>query len=216
MTGLSAQVNEIPLGIEAVTGIRTDYVHRGFDLTSTALDFQLEAEISLSNESFLNIGAWYLSGDDDFSETGAFIDYRRELSKKLTLGATLTYRNYDQGPLESGLEIGFFGSYALNDAWDLKSELAFDFETSGLYGETSLRWSYVLTKSAFLNFTGGISYTSDYYERDGLNDAFSRLSLTYAISDSVAFTPFIGSSISLDQDEGDDTAFGGLLFEVIF
>ena len=53
--------SEIPLGIEAVTGLRTDYVHRGFQLAESALDFQLEAEIILSNNNSLSLGFAHLS-----------------------------------------------------------------------------------------------------------------------------------------------------------
>ena len=41
----SAEIqNEIPLGIEAVTGYRTEYVHRGFKLADDVFDFQLHMQ----------------------------------------------------------------------------------------------------------------------------------------------------------------------------
>lgn len=48
--------NEIPWGVEIVSGLRSDYVYRGFELTGTSLDLQLEAELALSNESSLSLG----------------------------------------------------------------------------------------------------------------------------------------------------------------
>ena len=45
--------NDIPLGIEAVAGIRSNYVYRGFDLADTLSDFQLESEIAIAKNLFL-------------------------------------------------------------------------------------------------------------------------------------------------------------------
>ncbi|MDP7106894.1 MAG: hypothetical protein QGH41_07430, partial [Roseibacillus sp.] len=41
--------DDIPLGIEAVTGIRSDYVYRGFNLADVVMDFQLETSIVLDD-----------------------------------------------------------------------------------------------------------------------------------------------------------------------
>ena len=50
LTPAHAEVeNDIKLGIEAVTGIRTGYIHRGYDLADASLEFQLQAEFALSN-----------------------------------------------------------------------------------------------------------------------------------------------------------------------
>lgn len=59
-TSLTADVeNDIPIGIEAVTGYRSAYVYRGFELAESTLDFQIEAEIAINNNTFINVGAWY-------------------------------------------------------------------------------------------------------------------------------------------------------------
>ena len=61
-TSVQAEIeNEIKLGIEAVTGIRSGYLHRGYDLADASLEFQLQAEFALSNKSSLNFGVWHLA-----------------------------------------------------------------------------------------------------------------------------------------------------------
>jgi len=212
----NAQDAEIPLGIEAVTGIRSDYVFRGFHLASTSLDFQMEAEVALDNDTFINFGAWYLGGSDSFRETGVFLDFRRELTEKFTLGATVTYRDFQESILESGIELGTFANYQINDDWRLKSGIYYDFETTGWYGETAAEWSHPISKNSFFAVLGGLSYASDYFGRSGLNDAFLRATLTYGVSSTVSFSPYIGTSIQLDDEEADDEFYAGLLFEVIF
>jgi hypothetical protein len=64
--------------------------------------------------------------------------------------------------------------------------------------------------------SAGLSYVSDYLDRDGINDFHTKLTYTYAISDQVAFTPFIGSSNQIEDQDADDIFYGGLWFEVIF
>jgi len=49
-----------------------------------------------------------------------------------------------------------------------------------------------------------------------VNDFHTRLTYTYAISDQVSFTPFIGSSIQIEDKDNHDLLYGGLWFEVIF
>ena len=44
--------SDIPLGLELVTGIRSGYVFRGFDLADTLIDVQLEGEMALGAQSF--------------------------------------------------------------------------------------------------------------------------------------------------------------------
>ena len=72
----SAEIeSDIPLGIEAVTGIRSGYVHRGFDLADTSLEFQFAGEVTLSNENSLHFGLSHLAeSDGDFSETAGYLE----------------------------------------------------------------------------------------------------------------------------------------------
>lgn len=209
--------NDIPLGIEAVTGFRTGYVYRGFELAKTSLDFQIEAEIALSNFDTISVGSWYLGeGDGNFSETGAFVDYRHELDVKTVVGSSLTYRHFGSSILESGLDFGFFVTYQASDDWDGKAGTYYDFGNEAFYTALDIRWSKSISDSTFIALENGISYVNDYLARDGFNDLFGRFSLTYAVSDSVAFTPFVGWSIQLVDNTVSDFIQGGLLFEVIF
>ena len=50
--------SDIPIGIEAVTGIRSGYVFRGFDMANALMDFQVEGEITLGDRTYLNVGGW--------------------------------------------------------------------------------------------------------------------------------------------------------------
>ena len=56
---LRAEIEEdIPYGIEAVTGLRSAYTYRGLELASSTLDFQLAAEVAVDNQLSVGAGAW--------------------------------------------------------------------------------------------------------------------------------------------------------------
>ena len=209
--------NEIPWGIETVAGIRSAYVYRGAELAETSQDLQIEAEISLSNETSFSVGLWHLSeSSGDFSESGLFLDLRHDLDPKTQIGTSLTYRNFRNSALDSGLDFGVFASYRFNDLWDTKVGIYYDTGNDAFYANAELRWSKPLSEDAFISFDNGISFVSDYLNRDGLNDLYGRLSLTYAISETVAITPFVGWSIQLDDSNVSDPVYAGVWFEFIF
>nr|MBR9811952.1 hypothetical protein [bacterium] len=209
--------SEIPLGIEAVTGLRTDYVHRGFQLAESALDFQLEAEIILPNNNSLSLGFAHLSeSGGDFNETWSYLEFSHSSNKNLTSGASFTYRDRNESILQGGFDLGLFTSYSINDVWRWRNEVNFDLGVDGVYLNTELEWSQIISNKSFVTIKAGLSWVSDYLERDGLNDFHSRITYTYTLSDRVSFTPFIGSSIQIGDKDADDILYGGLWFEVIF
>jgi len=217
---ISAQAeieNDIKLGIEAVTGMRSGYVYRGYDLADASLEFQLQAEFALSNQSALNFGLWHLAeSDGDFSGSSAYLELDHRIGEQLWFGGSITYRELDHSPLDSGVDLGAYFRYRPHDDWTLSGELHYDFAADGWYAETDLEWSKPLSDSAFIAIRNGVSFTSNYYGGDGFHDIFTRISLTYALSDTISFTPFVGSSISLDNSARDDEAYAGFWFEVIF
>jgi hypothetical protein len=97
---------EIPLGIEAVTGYRSEYIHRGFKFAGALVDFQAEAEIALSTHLLLNVGGWFATGvgGADFEEAAGFLGFRQE-TDELTLGVELTLRRLRHSEFESGFDL---------------------------------------------------------------------------------------------------------------
>jgi hypothetical protein len=216
---------DIQLGIEAVTGYRSGYVYRGFELAESTIDFQLEAEIALDNHTFLSLGSWYATetGNGNFDEAAFFSHLRFEKSDQLTIGMSATYRAFGNSkpPLtaifEDGFDFGTFATWHFNNDFNATAGAYYDTGAEAWYGHAETRWSKTLSDKAFFSLKTGISYVNDYYGRDGMNDAYGRLSLTYNISDTVSITPFMGGSVLLnDNDSGDDQAYGGVWFEVRF
>ena len=209
--------NELNLGIEAVTGIRSGYLHRGYNLADASLEFQLQAEFALSNESSLNFGVWHLAeSDGDFSANSAYLELDHQVAGQLWIGGSITYRKLDRSTLDSGGDLGTYFRYRPHDDWTISGELNYDFAADGWYADTELEWSQPLSDSAFIAIINGVSFASEYYGDSSFHDVFSKITLTYALSDEIAFTPFVGSNFSLSDSNRDDEFYAGLWFEVIF
>lgn len=212
-----AVADDTPIGIEVVTGYRSEYIHRGFKLTDDLIDVQLEAEIALSNEWVLNLGAYYgtATGEEDFTEAAGFLDLRYEATK-WTAGLAATYRDYQDSFFKDGVDINPSFTWHLTDDWDLTAGFAYDTGDGGWYGNLEASWSHPFGESSFITAKAGTSFTSDYYGSDGWHDLYARLSYTYAFNKSVAVTPFIGTSIPMESSPETDRLFGGVWFEVNF
>ena len=207
----------MPFGVEAVTGYRSESVHRGFHLADDVFDFQLETGFALSNEWSMNLGAWYATGTgtgNDFSEVSGFVDLRYD-AKNYSAGWLLGYRDFSGSRFKDGWETGPFFTWHVNEDWDLNFEWLYDQGAEAYYGKAELEWSAALDSKSFITIAGGLSMVDDYYDRDGWNDAAARFSYTYLIANNVSLTPFIGASLGLDAD-ADDYVYSGIWFEVTF
>ncbi len=60
--GVAHAQDEIPYGIEVLTGYRSEYVDRGFALSQDLIEVQLGSEIALSDQWLLQLGGWYGTG----------------------------------------------------------------------------------------------------------------------------------------------------------
>ena len=180
--GFAGSDSEIPLGIEAVTGLRSDYVHRGFQLAESALDFQLEADITLSNDNSLFLGFSHLSeSNGDFNETWSYLELNHSFNKNFTGGTSFTYRDRDKSILQGGFDLGLFTSYSINDVWRWRNELNFDLGVDGVYLNSELEWSQIISDKSFVTIKAGFSWVSEYLERDAVSYTHLTLPTTTSV-----------------------------------
>jgi hypothetical protein len=209
--------DRLPIGIEVVTGYRTDYVHRGFQLAGSLIDIQAQAEIALSNEWLLDVGGYYgtATGDGDFSEVAAFFDLRYE-TEKWTAAFGTTWRDYQDSFFEDGFDLAPSFTWHLTKDWDLGTGIAYDTGDGGWYGHLEVAWSKPTSDNSFLSTEFGTSWTEDYYGSSGWHDLYSRVGWTYTFNRNVSVTPFVGTSIPMSSSPERNRLFGGVWFEVNF
>jgi hypothetical protein len=211
--------SNIPLGVEAVTGYRTELVHRGFVVAEDVFDFQVETEIVLADEWSVAIGGLYGTGsvhqsNEDFSETFGFVELRYG-AKEWIAGWFVGYRNFSGSMLGDGWETGPFFTWHWNDDLDTTARILHDEAADSLFATLDASWSKALDEKSFIVVKGGVSVVDDFYGSKGFHAAELRVSYTYLVAPNVSFTPFVGTSLGID-DAADDSVYGGLWFEVTF
>ena len=216
---LNAEVeSDLPLGLEVVTGIRSSYVFRGFDLADTLIDVQLEGELALGECATLNVGTWLATeSGDDFEEFAGFLDFRHNVNDLVTLGISATYHGYEHSFFDDGVDLGTFITLQATEDLDFTFGAYHDFGAEGWYANAETGWSTRMGEDSYFALTGGLSWVDGYYGRSGMNDFHARATVTYNINSTVSLSPFLGWSLEIDDDNGDgDELFGGLWFEVVF
>ncbi len=210
--------NEIPLGIEVVTGYRSEYIQRGFKRSGRFLDVQAGAELALTNDLMLGFGGWFgtATGSASYEEAAAFANLQWAVSDTLIADIESTWLAIDDPFFESGLDLAASLSWNFHDDLDLAAGSAWNTGADGLHLFTEIRWSKTLHSSGFINAETGISWVDSYYGRDGFNDAYASLSYTQVINSRVSLTPFAGTSVPLQSGPQTTRLFGGLWFEVNF
>jgi hypothetical protein len=217
-TLLSAADKEpLPLGIEVVTGYRTDYEYRGFRLSQNVLDAQIQAEIALSNEWVLELGGSYATAtsSNDFAEGTGFADFRYE-AKQWTAGLATTLHTYSNSFFRDGVDIAPSFTWHLTKDWDITGGIAYDTGAKGFYENVEIAWSKPVTESSFVSTKLGTSFVEDYYDRSGWNDIYARLGYTYNFNKSVSITPFVGTSLATKSRDHADSLYAGVWFEANF
>lgn len=216
LSSLYAEVeDDLTLGIETVTGLRSNYVYRGFQLAESTLEAQVETEIALGGDSFLGLAAWHVAESSaDFAETAFGVSLRRDF-EDISLTASLDYHFFSESLFQDGVDLGAKMQWFLNDNWDVTAKAHYDFGAEGAYFALEGGWSRPFTGDLFIAAESGLSAVGSYYERSGMNDFYGRLSLTYNVNSFLSLTPFAGYSLGL-HDEAEDEAFAGVWFAVSF
>lgn len=211
---------QLPLGLEAVTGYRTNYLQKGIDLAQDSFDFQLQGEISLSDSLFLGFGGWYLTetAKGDYAETGAHLSLTKDYNNWQFTGY-IDYRNRENSEIDSGLIISaesrLFLYEANQSSHSLNFEIGYDTSAEGTFYELEYKFYYALSSNSYLNINSGVSAVDNYHSLNGLNTWQSRMSYTHNLSKQVSISPFIESVISLNEAI-EDTTLAGLWFEISF
>lgn len=209
-------VSEMKFGLEGLTSYRTEYVHRGFQLAKESMEFQLAGQLALSDTSVIDLGLWYgtETGDGDFSEAGVFIDFTKNIGDiNYTFGVKA--QDYNNSFFESGAEFSLGVDWRINDHWNFKGTIIYDTGASGWYRNKQVSYYQRINDDSYVTFDLGVSLVSNYYGRDGFNDAHAKFSYTYNINSAVSVTPYLGGSLGIDR-EAEDHLFGGVYFAVSF
>ena len=187
-------------------GYNSDYIYRGAELGEDAYDYGLDFAGSSDCGLDWSAGIWSISPDGGSDDE---LDIYASVGKDLGIGsiaAGFTVYTYDaantaddaevflgfstqQAGLDLGLTVFFGTAGALEDAVLLEGSIGYSFELSSkTTANIGIVYGYLLDEGAFAD--------------DGELYASASISLDYAVSDSITFSPYVS------YNEGEEDIIG--------
>ena len=189
-------------------GYNSDYIYRGVELGEDAYEYGLDFAGSSDCGLDWSAGIWSISPDNEDGNVDE-LDIYASVSKDLGIGsvaAGFTVYTYDGGgddaevylgfsTQQAGLDLGltvFFGTDgAMQDAVLLEGSIGYSFEVSSkTTANIGIAYGYLLDEGNFA--------------ADGELYASASISLDYAVSDSITFSPYVS------YNEGEEDIFGAI------
>lgn len=215
--GISVAVaqDDIPYGLEFVSGIRASYHQNGIVLADNLIDLQLQSNITLAEDVFLNIALWQgaeISGD--FQEFGA-VGGITKIYDKFSLSGEVAVTSYESDIVEGGVELSLVGEYVVAENVFIFGSLGYHSGAETVLANLGGNGSVVVTDDSFLEWKAVFHLADSYFSREGLYDLTTRVSYTYNLNSFLSVTPFLSASIPLEGD-ADFNLSAGLWMEVFF
>jgi hypothetical protein len=207
-------------------GYNSEYIYRGVELGKDAYEYGLDFAGSSDSGLDWSAGIWSISPDGGNDDE---LDIYASVSKELGIGsvaAGFTVYTYDGGLEDDaevflglstqscGLDLGltvFFGTDGnFEDEILLEGTIGYSFEVSSqTTANIGITYGYMLDEGVA---TSGASDDGEVY-------ASASISLDYAVSDSITFSPYVSYSEGEDKriaDAADGVLFGGASVSISF
>lgn len=209
----------IPIGIEAATTYRSDYLIRGQRNAGEVLDFQMQAGYSFSNQSTLDLTAWRVQGTSpnsnrDYTENGVRA-YKAWNVERFQLGIEGIWRDQQDQQFDEGLELGPALQWQLNPDLKCGVNLTYLNSSSRWYGQTTIDWSRVINEKAFWGVQAVVGITDAFASSNEWHQAGLICSYSYALLSQVSIVPYAGYSLGL-SDSAPDLFHGGIRLQLRF
>lgn len=194
----------IQLGVQFMTGYRTNYVYRGIELGEQVFEAQAASSLALSND-------WSLAGEADFVRA-----YANDAFSQFTLYGELQYYITDESTIGPSMAAQFYSDTIFRNAcepglvwrwnpvadWSLSASGIYDTGQKGFYGNVSVTWQPLITESMAWVNTLTVGGAADYLGADGPTDLNLRTGLLIRMGPSFRLHPFIGVTFGVgDRDE---------------
>ena len=218
LTGLcSVSTADIPVGIEWLSGLRSEYLHRGIQNTGSLTELQLQSSYSLSQDESVELSLWQLGGrESSFAEYGAELGYTLSAGRS-TITPLVRYREIVDGLETSTAELGVVMSYDWNDDFSTSFEVSYQEAEAAMMASLSAEYSYVLTEDSYLVGQLALHSADDYHGLSGLYDVTVTLRYVHHLNDSLTVTPFAQISEAFHSSPIRETRGSlGLLLSVFF
>lgn len=220
---LTSPEAESPITSELSVGYDTFYIFRGEELFEQVVWGQVSVDIALGEKLSLNLTPWYLGGiDDDYTELDLLASLTYDAGFVEITGGYAGYL-YPRGSFggDEGIDDEHEASLGLAMSFgpiEVKTLAAYNFDREGTYLEAGVGTSFELCKSAALEPSVAVGYSSNYFAQDGFTHVLLTLALPIQLTETATLRPYVAGNIPLDVlDETQDAEiFGGVALAVSF
>jgi Bacterial protein of unknown function (Gcw_chp) len=214
----------------ATIGYDTDYVFRGVEYAKNLISAQIDANLPLTKDLNIDLGAWYgASADDKAMAFAGGTSYG-----ELDLYAALLYKI---GPVTTGLKytwynyLGHAGTFVkdINElgitlsasaaGLDFTGGAYYDWTAKGYYFEVGASKTIAITDKVGITPGVLVSYANHYYGVSGFNHVKPYVSLPIKLSSSATLSPYIAGNLPIDSLKGlgeKSRVYGGIYLGVTF
>lgn len=217
---LSDELRRAPimLGVQFMTGYRSNYVHRGVEVGEEVAEGQVASSIALSND-------WALAGEfdflhafqgKDFSQTTFYGELQYYLGDELTVGPSIGSQFYGgKTVFRNAWEPGFALRWNPVPDWSFWATGLYDTGQKGEYGTVAVSWQPLIAKSVAWENTVAVGISSDYVGASGISDVMVRTGLNIRLGKNFRLQPFVGVTFGVGDRDGHKVT-GGFWFTLVY
>lgn len=207
----------IQLGVQFMTGYRTNYVFRGVEAGEQAVEGQIASSIAVSNDMALAGEVNYVRAfkDGHFSQTTLYGELQYYIGKEATLGPSMGAQFYGDSVFRNGIEPGIVWRWNPELDWSFSASGLYDTGQKGFYGNVAVTWQPLITETTAWETSVVLGSAARYLDSDGPSDLMLRTGWLIRIGPSFRLHPFIAVTFGIgDRDERVLT--GGVWFSWIY
>ena len=203
----------IQLGIQLMSGYRTNAIWRGVPIAEQVGEFQIASSVAVSNN-------WALAGEFDYargfvgqkgSHSTLYSELQYYLGEEMTLGPLVAGQWYRNCDFKNGLDTGIVWRWTPTRDWESQAQALYDSGQKGWYGQLAITWQPLISESTAWQTTVALGGAKDYLGTNGTNDATLRTGCLIRLGASLRLQPFIAYSWGFGN-KNTRCFYGGLWF----
>ncbi len=198
-----AEQGEIYMGIEALTGFRSDYVFRGEYVAESSIEFQLSGGVALDDY-------WYVQGEffclnecehSPFRQIQLLGELNYYLNTESTLGCYVAGQEFDRTILKSGIEQGVIWRWNPSLNWGIKAKIFYESGQDGTYAEMRATYMPLIAENVAWVNCAQVGCAINYADTDGIKELMLRTGLSWAVNESWKIEPYVAWYYGVGRDD---------------
>lgn len=212
---LSEEMRRSPihLGVQLMTGVRTDSIWRGREIAHQVLESQIASSFALNND-------WALSGEFDYnhgfssretSHATLYSELQYYLGEEMTVGPLAAGQWFNNCVFRNGMDLGGVWRWNPTRDWETQVQCLYDTGQEGWYSQIAVTWQPLISESTAWQSTIALGGVKDYFGTSGANEVMLRTGFLIRMGAYFRLQPFIAYSWGVGN-ENTRRLYGGCWF----